>query len=56
MGGDSMFIIKEKKLYGNMATVFHRTKISDLVNKVFDSGFKPGDGYIWKRVLFEHMN
>ena len=41
-----MVIIKEA-IYGNMATVFHRTKISDLVNKVFDSGFKPGNGVMY---------
>ena len=41
-----MFIIKEA-IYGNMATVFHRTSISDLVNKIFDSGFKPGDGAMY---------
>jgi hypothetical protein len=30
-----MFIVKEA-IYGNMATVFHRTSVSDLVNKVFE--------------------
>ena len=38
-----MYILNEV-IYGNMATVFHRTSISDLANKVFDSGFKPSDG------------
>jgi len=38
-----MYIIKEK-IYGNMATVFHRTSVSDLVNKVYTEGFKPGYG------------
>jgi hypothetical protein len=38
-----MYIIKEK-IYGNMATVFHRTSVSDLVNKVYTEGFKPGNG------------
>lgn len=33
-----------EKIYGNMATVFHRTSVSDLVNKVYTSGFKPGSG------------
>ena len=46
-----MFIIKEK-IYGNMATVFHRTSISDLVNKIFDSGFKPGDGDMYGRGFY----
>jgi hypothetical protein len=46
-----MVIIKEA-IYGNMATVFHRTKISDLVNKVFDSGFKPGDGDMYGRGFY----
>ncbi len=46
-----MFIIKET-IYGNMATVFHRTSISDLVNKIFDSGFKPGDGAMYGRGFY----
>ena len=46
-----MFIIKEA-IYGNMATVFHRTSISDLVNKIFDSGFKPGDGDMYGRGFY----
>jgi hypothetical protein len=46
-----MFIIKEK-IYGNMATVFHRTSISDLVNKIFDSGFKPGDGDMYGKGFY----
>jgi len=46
-----MFIIKEA-IYGNMATVFHRTSISDLVNKIFDSGFKPGDGAMYGRGFY----
>lgn len=25
----------QEKIYGNMATVFHRTSVSDLVNKVY---------------------
>jgi len=46
-----MFIIKEA-IYGNMATVFHRTSISDLVNKIFDSGFKPGDGAMYGKGFY----
>jgi hypothetical protein len=46
-----MFIIKEK-IYGNMATVFHRTSISDLVNKIFDSGFKPGSGDMYGKGFY----
>ena len=46
-----MFIIKEA-IYGNMATVFHRTSISDLVNKVFDSGFKPGSGDMYGKGFY----
>jgi hypothetical protein len=41
-----VYIIKEK-IYGNMATVFHRTSVSDLVNKVYTEGFKPGDGAMY---------
>ncbi len=46
-----MFIIKEA-IYGNMATVFHRTSVSDLVNKVFDSGFKPGSGDMYGKGFY----
>ena len=46
-----MFIIKEA-IYGNMATVFHRTSISDLVNKIFDSGFKPGSGDMYGKGFY----
>lgn len=34
----------KEKIYGNMATVYHRTSVSDLINKVYTSGFKPGSG------------
>jgi len=46
-----MYIIKEA-VYGNMATVFHRTSVSDLVNKVFDSGFKPGNGDMYGKGFY----
>ncbi len=46
-----MFIIKEA-IYGNMATVFHRTSVSDLVNKIFDSGFKPGSGDMYGKGFY----
>ncbi|MFA5759311.1 MAG: hypothetical protein WC942_08170 [Clostridia bacterium] len=42
----------DEAVYGNMATVFHRTSISDLVNKVFDSGFKPGDGAMYGKGFY----
>lgn len=35
-----------------MATVFHRTSISDLVNKIFDSGFKPGSGDMYGKGFY----
>ena len=46
-----MIIIKEA-VNGNMATVFHRTSISDLVNKIFDSGFKPGNGDMYGKGFY----
>ena len=45
-------VVLKEAIYGNMATVFHRTKISDLVNKVFDSGFKPGNGEMYGRGFY----
>jgi hypothetical protein len=49
--GNSAKVLKEA-VYGNMATVFHRTSVSDLVNKVFDSGFKPGDGAMYGKGFY----
>ena len=46
-----MYIIKEK-IYGNMATVFHRTSVSDLVNKVYTEGFKPGFGAMYGKGFY----
>jgi hypothetical protein len=46
-----MYIIKEK-IYGNMATVFHRTSVSDLANKVYTEGFKPGGGDMYGKGFY----
>jgi hypothetical protein len=46
-----MYLIKEK-IYGNMATVFHRTSVFDLVNKVYTEGFKPGEGDAYGKAFY----
>jgi hypothetical protein len=46
-----MYLIKEK-IYGNMATVFHRTSVSDLVNKVYTTGFEPGSGDMYGKAFY----
>lgn len=40
-----MRVIKgyNEDVYGNYATVFHRTKIDNIVNFMYTEGFKPGD-------------
>ena len=47
INANRLMVVLKEAIYGNMATVFHRTSVSDLVNKVFDSGFKPGDGAMY---------
>jgi len=42
----------QEDIYGRMATVFHRTSISDLVNKVFTDGFKIGYGNIYGKGFY----
>ena len=34
----------QEEIYGNMATVYHRTSYKDLVNAIYDGGFQPGEG------------
>jgi hypothetical protein len=31
-------------IYGNKATVYHRTRIKNIVDIIYDVGFKPGKG------------
>jgi len=33
-----------EKIYGNLATVYHRTSFTNLIDAVYTSGFKPGEG------------
>jgi hypothetical protein len=35
-----------------MATVFHRTSVSDLVNRVYTEGFKPGGGDLYGKAFY----
>jgi len=44
-------LIKEE-IYGNYATVYHRTSISDLINKVYTSGFKVGNGDMYGKGFY----
>lgn len=39
-------------IYGNLATVYHRTKFSDLINAVYTSGFKPGSGDMYGKGFY----
>ena len=42
----------EEAIYGNNAIVYHRTTISDLINKVYTSGFKPGEGDMYGKGFY----
>jgi hypothetical protein len=33
-----------EEVYGNKAVVYHRTKLENLINKIYTKGFKPGNG------------
>lgn len=44
-------LIKEA-IYGSNAIVYHRTREEDLIRKVFDSGFKPGDGDMYGKGFY----
>jgi len=53
--GDTMERYKPmffENIYGNNATVFHRTSVSDLINKIFTSGFKPGEGDMYGKGFY----
>jgi hypothetical protein len=39
-------------IYGNNAIVYHRTKIPDLINKVYTSGFKIGTGDMYGKGFY----
>lgn len=39
-------------IFGNMATVFHRTSVSNLINQVYTDGFKPGSGSLYGRGFY----
>jgi hypothetical protein len=34
----------QEAIYGNMVTGFHRTKEEDIINEIYDTGFRPGTG------------
>ena len=39
-------------VYGNLATVYHRTRVTDLINKVYTLGFKPGEGDMYGKGFY----
>jgi hypothetical protein len=39
-------------IYGNMATVYHRTSCSNLINAVYTEGFKPGEGDMYGKGFY----
>ena len=47
-----MIQLLQEEIYGNMATVYHRTRYEDLVNAVYTEGFKPGDGDFYGKAFY----
>lgn len=47
-----MITIKKEDIHGNMATVYHRTSASNLINSVYTEGFKPGNGAMYGRGFY----
>lgn len=41
-----------EKVYGGYATVYHRTSVQDLANKIYTSGFKPGSGDMYGKGFY----
>jgi hypothetical protein len=39
-------------VYSNIATVYHRTEVEDLADKVYDTGFIPGDGAMYGKGMY----
>ncbi len=46
-----LFTILED-IYGRYATVYHRTSVEDLVNRIYDSGFKPGSENLYGKGFY----
>ena len=49
---DRTLNLLQEEIYGNMATVYHRTGHKDLINAVYDGGFQPGDGAYYGRGFY----
>jgi hypothetical protein len=39
-------------IYSNIATVYHRTRVEDIANKIYDTGFTPGGGDAYGRGFY----
>jgi hypothetical protein len=39
-------------IYSNQAVVYHRTRVEDLANKIYTSGFKPGRGQMYGKAMY----
>ena len=42
----------QEEVYGNLATVYHRTSHDNLVNSIYTEGFKPGIGAMYGRGFY----
>lgn len=41
-----------EEVHGFLATVYHRTKAQDLINHIYTSGFKPGEGAMYGKGFY----
>lgn len=46
----------DEEVHGFLASVYHRTRASDLVNHVYTSGFKPGYGAMYGKGFYSTYN
>lgn len=44
--------IFNEDIYGNKAVVYHRTEVEDLINKIYTSGFKVGNGDLHGKAFY----
>lgn len=49
---ENVYKLLNEEVFGNMATVYHRTPYESLVSAVYTEGFKPGDGDFYGKAFY----